>query len=116
MRRLDKFCLSDNGMLSFNPRKAKMTSTETKKQYKQWFKKIKLGSPIIHKGSCLPDIFGNNFDAGLSGLTAALERKVLKVTEIHEGGSVPELRVKNAASALSFVDGEELEEPNKPKF
>ena len=44
------------------------------------------------------------------GLTAALERKVLKVTEIHEGGSVPELRVKNTAKRpILLVDGEELE-------
>ena len=57
MSRLDKFCLPDSCMLSFNPRKAKMTSTETEKQYKQWFKKIKLGSPIIHKGVAVYPIF-----------------------------------------------------------
>ena len=42
------------------------------------------------------------------GLTAALERKVLKATKIHEGGSVPELRVKNTAKRpILLVDGEE---------
>ena len=48
------------------------------------------------------------------GLTAALERKVLKVTEIHEGGSVPELRVKILQSALSFsLTEKNWREPNK---
>ena len=111
MSRLDKFCLPDGCMLSFNPRKAKMTSTETKKQYKRWFKKIKLGSPIIHKGVAVYPIFSEiTSTLDYLGLTAALERKVLKVTEINEGGSVPELRVKNTAKRpILLVDGEELE-------
>ena len=88
-----------------------MTSTETKKQYKQSFKSIKLGDPVLHKGVAVYPIFSNkSSDLDYLGLTAALERKVLKVNEIGEAGRVPELRVENTAKRpVLLVDGEELE-------
>ena len=88
-----------------------MTSTETKKQYNQWFKSIKLGSPTIHKGVAIYPIFSSKSSTlDYLGLTTALERKVLRVTEIGEAGSVPELQVRNTAKRpILLVDGEELE-------
>ena len=88
-----------------------MTSTETKKQYNQWFKSIKLGSPTIHRGVAIYPIFSSKSSTlDYLGLTTALERKVLRVTEIGEAGSVPELQVRNTAKRpILLVDGEELE-------
>ena len=89
-----------------------MTSTETKKQYKEWFKNIKIGDPKIHEGVAVYPIFSDTTSAlDYLGLTSALERKVLKVTETSESGSVPELRVHNIAKRpILLIDGEELEE------
>lgn len=88
-----------------------MTSTESKKLYKQWFQTIKLGNPKIYKGVAIYPIFsGVTPKLDYLSLTMAMERNVLKVTEIDEHGSVPELRVKNTAKrSVLLVDGEELE-------
>lgn len=88
-----------------------MTTTDTQKQYSQWFGNINLGTPITHQGVAIYPIFSRiSSSIDYLGLTTAIERKVFEVTEVDEGGHVPELKVKNTTQRpVLLVDGEELE-------
>jgi len=88
-----------------------MTNTETQKQYSQWFGNINLGTPTTHQGVAVYPIFSRiPSSIDYLGLTTAIERKIFEVTEVDEGGHVPELKVKNTSQRpVLLVDGEELE-------
>ena len=71
---------------------------------------LTIGEPQIYKNmSVFP--LSTSFDGGpdYTTLKDALEKALLNVTEVSSGGSVPELKVINAAEiAVLLLDGEEL--------
>jgi len=71
---------------------------------------LQLGASQVFKNMAVFPLLGP-FDGGPDYLTLkeALERALLTVTEVSAGGSVPELKVANAADlAVLLLDGEEL--------
>jgi len=72
---------------------------------------LKLGEAKVQGGVTVLAILGGE-DSGPEYLTLpeALEAKLLQVTEKDEGGSVPELRVRNGSDKpVLIIDGEELQ-------
>jgi hypothetical protein len=71
---------------------------------------LRLGSPQIHLNLALFPLLGEgNPEAGYLLLDEALERKLARVTEVSDGGSVPELAFENtSAEKILLVDGDEL--------
>lgn len=68
-----------------------------------------LGDIQEHKGMTVFPIFNGADDNDYITLKEALDANLLKVTEIDESGSVPELKVLNKASVpVLLLDGEEL--------
>lgn len=71
---------------------------------------IRVGESIAYRNLTVFPLFSTAKDpAGYITLDEALERKLSEITEINEGGSVPELKFINSGSARVFLlDGEEL--------
>lgn len=71
---------------------------------------IKLGEPQVHRNICiLPLISPSSGDCNWTTLSEAMETNTLTVTEISQGGSVPELKVTNSSDRpVLLLDGEEL--------
>jgi hypothetical protein len=71
---------------------------------------IRVGEPATYRNLTVFPLFGADLrNAGYLTLDEALERKCSVVTEVSEGGSVPELKFVNSGSLSVFLlDGEEL--------
>ena len=71
---------------------------------------IRLGGPQVHRNMALfPLLAERDQPAGYLLLDEALERQLARVTEVSEGGHVPELAFENAsAEKILLVDGDEL--------
>jgi len=71
---------------------------------------IRLGDTIQFKNlSIVPLFYNNTSSLNYISLKNGLEKKLLEVTEVSEGGSVPTLKViNNAKKPLFILDGEEL--------
>jgi hypothetical protein len=71
---------------------------------------LKLGAPQVHRNLALFPLLAERDPApGYLLLEEALERKLARVTEVSEGGSVPELAFENgSAEKILLVDGDEL--------
>lgn len=72
--------------------------------------KLRLGKPEHYRNLWVVPVFDGADEGPLYlSLREALQRELAEITEVSEGGSVPELRVKNKADLpLLLVDGEEL--------
>jgi hypothetical protein len=73
-------------------------------------KSVTLGAPQTHKSIAIfPITDGDGGAVNYITLTEALEGKFLTVSELSQGGSVPELKVtNNAETPVLLLDGEEL--------
>jgi hypothetical protein len=71
---------------------------------------IRIGEPTTYRNLSVFPLFGIDLkNAGYITLDEALERKCSVVTEVSEGGSVPELKFVNSGGLPVFLlDGEEL--------
>ena len=71
---------------------------------------IRLGDTIQFKNLSIVPLFSNNaFSLDYISLKKGLEQKLVEITEVSEGGSVPTLNViNNANHPLFILDGEEL--------
>jgi hypothetical protein len=81
-----------------------------KKTIKGYLESIRLGELQVHNHVAVIPLFGGN-GFGLDYLTMkeALEGHLLRVTEVTEGGNVPELKVINQGEKpVLLLDGEEL--------
>lgn len=76
----------------------------------KYLKSIGLGEPSTYQNMTVVPLFVEKVPAlEYILLREAIEQKLLKVTEVSRGGSVPELKVVNdAATAVLVLDGEEL--------
>lgn len=74
------------------------------------FLDFRLGKPQVFRNLCVIPIFGTELPHQIyTSLTDALAKGDVEVTEIGEGGSVPELKVINKGEVpVIIVDGEEL--------
>jgi hypothetical protein len=69
----------------------------------------RLGDPITFRNMTVFPLFGQGITPDYLTLDEALAQKRAKVTEVSEGGSVPELRFVNEGDMPVFLmDGEEL--------
>jgi hypothetical protein len=71
---------------------------------------LRLGDPVVHRGLAMVPLFGD-LPRGADYLTfgEALRAGTCRVTEVSEGGSVPQLLVANTGARPVFLlDGEEL--------
>ncbi len=71
---------------------------------------LAIGAPQVHRNLALFPLLA---PAGTGGayvlLDEALERRIARITEVSDGGSVPELAFENAsAGKILLVDGDEL--------
>ena len=73
-------------------------------------KSVKLGDPQSHGNIAIfPIADGEGGSVSYITLSEALEGRLLTVTEVSQGGSVPELKVTNSAETpVLLLDGEEL--------
>jgi hypothetical protein len=71
---------------------------------------VKLGAPQVHRNlAVFPLVAERDQAPAYLLLDEALERKLARVTEVSDGGSVPELAFENAsAEKILLVDGDEL--------
>jgi hypothetical protein len=71
---------------------------------------VRIGEPVTFKNmTVFPLLGGNGAAADYLTLDEALEQKVSMITEVSEGGSVPELKFVNSGDKRVFLlDGEEL--------
>ncbi|MFP6899381.1 MAG: DUF6569 family protein [Opitutales bacterium] len=72
---------------------------------------VKIGEPQRYRNMTVMPLIGRELDTGPEYLTLqeALKEESLEVTELDEGGSVPELRVRNLSGQnVLLLDGEEL--------
>jgi hypothetical protein len=71
---------------------------------------VRIGEPMVYRNLTVFPLFGNELTkADYLTLDEALERKCSAITEVSEGGSVPELKFVNSGSLPVFLlDGEEL--------
>ena len=72
--------------------------------------KVKIGTPITFRNlTVFPLLAGNGAAADYLTLDEALSQKCATITEVSEGGSVPELKFVNSGGKRIFLlDGEEL--------
>ena len=74
------------------------------------FATLRLGTPQVFKNLAIIPIFDDTpipFD--YLSMKHALEKELAFITEVSEGGSVPELKVTNKAPLpILLIDGEEL--------
>ena len=72
---------------------------------------VRLGAPQVHRNLALfPLVAQRNQAPGYVLLDEALERKLARVTEVSDGGSVPELAFENAsAEKILLVDDSKTE-------
>ena len=72
--------------------------------------KVKIGTPTTFKNlTVFPLLAGNGTAADYLTLDEALSQKCATITEVSEGGSVPELKFVNSSGKRIFLlDGEEL--------
>ncbi len=80
------------------------------KVLKSFINSLKIGDPLAFNQLTIKPIFtGTDFSLPLLTLEEALEQKALEITEKSEGGSVPELLVKNLGNIdVIVLEGEEL--------
>lgn len=73
-------------------------------------KNVKLGAPQTYRNiAVFPMTNGQESPVSYITLAEALEGRLLAVTEVSQGGSVPELKVANSAETpVILLDGEEL--------
>ncbi len=73
-------------------------------------KDIRIGEPKLYRNLTVFPLFGSHAGtADYLTLDEALEQKCSKVTEVSEGGSIPELKFENSGSRPVFLlDGEQL--------
>lgn len=71
---------------------------------------IELGDPIQHHNlSVIPLFITKTAELNYISLKEGLDKKLVEITEVSEGGSVPNLKVSNNADVpLFIIDGEEL--------
>ena len=71
---------------------------------------LAIGAPQVHRNLVLFPLLSATDAAGdYVLLDEALERKFARITEVSEGGSVPELAFENdSAGKILLVDGDEL--------
>lgn len=79
-------------------------------ELKDYLAKVKLGEPQTHKHITIVPLIGpTNGEPNYLTLAEALETGQFTVTEVSQGGSVPELKVINRlAESVLLLDGEEL--------
>jgi hypothetical protein len=72
--------------------------------------RLAIGAPQVFRNIAMVPLAGPvNGDAGYLTLDEALDAKLSRVTEVSEGGHVPELAFDNVAhKPVLLVDGEEL--------
>ena len=72
--------------------------------------KVKIGTPTTFRNlAVFPLLAGNGTAADYLTLDEALSQKCATITEVSEGGSVPELKFVNSCGQRIFLlDGEEL--------
>ena len=78
---------------------------------KEFLSQIKIGAKQTHKNMTLYCLLSAH-EALVDFLTLdeALDREALVITEVNEGGSVPELKVTNRSDQkVLLLDGEELD-------
>ena len=69
----------------------------------------KLGDPLTLRNMTVFPLLGQGITPDYLTLDEALAKKRAKITEVSEGGSVPELRFANESDMPVFLmDGEEL--------
>ena len=71
---------------------------------------VRIGEPALYRNLAVFPLFGSvTKDAGYLTLDEALERECSVITEVDEGGSVPELKFVNSGTLPVFLlDGEQL--------
>lgn len=71
---------------------------------------VRVGEPMVYRNLTVFPLFGNpSARAGYLTLDEALAQKCAVITEVSEGGSVPELKFVNSGKSPVFLlDGEEL--------
>jgi hypothetical protein len=71
---------------------------------------VRLGAPLVHRNlAVFPLVSQRDQAPGYLLLDEALEKKLARVTEVSDGGSVPELAFENgSAEKILLVDGDEL--------
>ena len=71
---------------------------------------VRIGEPMVFRNLTVFPLFGNQAaSADYLTLDEALEQKCSSITEVSEGGSVPELKFVNSGNKCVFLlDGEEL--------
>ena len=76
----------------------------------QALKGLKIAEPLTHEGLCMyPLLREQSFDKDYITLDEALAKKTASITELSEGGSVPELFFRNHGDqAVFLLDGEEV--------
>jgi hypothetical protein len=78
-------------------------------------KGVTLGAPQTYRNlAVIPLTDGDGGGVTYISLSEALEGRLLSVTEVSQGGSVPELKVTNSADTpVLLLDGEELAAPSR---
>jgi hypothetical protein len=73
-------------------------------------KSVRIGDPMVYGNMMVFPLFGSSVAAAdCLTLDEALEKKCSEITEVSEGGSVPELKFINSGNQNVFLlDGEEL--------
>jgi len=70
---------------------------------------IKLGEPTTFRNLTIFPVFGRGVAPDYATLDEALANKFAKVTEVSEGGSVPDLKfINDSGSSVFLMEGEEL--------
>lgn len=71
---------------------------------------IRLGEPQVYKNLCVIPLFhGPDEEPSYLSMKEALEQAFVEITEVSEGGSVPNLKVTNKSDLpVLLVDGEEM--------
>ncbi len=77
---------------------------------KKALKDLKIAEPLTHEGLCMyPLLREQSINKDYLTLDEALAKKTASITEVSEGGSVPELFFRNHGDqAVFLLDGEEL--------
>jgi hypothetical protein len=80
------------------------------KLHLEYLQSIRFGEPQTHRNMAVVPLFATNGEGpDYLTLSEAMEQRLLVVKEISEGGSVPDLKVKNKADKpVLLLDGEEL--------
>lgn len=91
------------------PRPFEVTSTLSPSPLAETLRSLELGKPHQYGALTVFPLLSDDDGPEYLMLSEALERKLLTITEISEGGSVPDLKVESRADLpILLIDGEEL--------